>query len=134
MLNKALGTRISCQIDQEEIVIGRLRAISEIKAECEMVDVTCLDATGGWRQYMPGLKDMGEVTLEGFYENEQAGQAALRALYRSSSPAVFTVTFPDSCGVRFCAYVKSYAIGAAQVEGALGFTAVLRMTGEVTPL
>ena len=44
----------------------------------------------------------------------------------------FTVTFPDSTAVSFTAFVKSYGLGAAQVDGAVGFSAVLRLVGGVT--
>jgi len=42
--------------------------------------------------------------------------------------------FPDESAVQFSAFVKSHAMGAAQVDGAVGFSAVLRLTGGVTLL
>ena len=132
MPQKAMGTRISCLYQEVSQVIGRLRSISEIKADSDAVDVTTLDATGGFKTYVQGMKDMGEVTLEGFFEPGNAGQTALRALYASGASTPFTVTFPDETAVSFSAFVKSYALGAAQVDGAVGFTAVLRLLGGVT--
>jgi len=132
MPQKSMGTSISCTLNNTETPIGALRSISEIRADSEAVDVTTLDAEGGFRVYAQGLKDMGEVTLEGFYEHGSAGQAALRTLYASGAAAPFTVTFPDQSAVSFRAFVKSHATGAASVDGVLGFTAVLRLTGGVT--
>lgn len=132
MPQKAMGTTISCTQNNTQTLIGSLRAISEIKADSETVDVTTLDAPGGFRVYAQGLKDMGEVTLEGFYESGSAGQSALRALYLSGAAVPFTVTFPDQSAVSFTAFVKSHATGAASVDGVVGFTAVLRLTGGVT--
>ena len=134
MPQKAMGTSISCRYNDADTAIGRLKAISEIKADSEAVDVTCLDAENGYRQYVQGLKDMGEVTLEGFYDAGQAGQQMLRTLYEAGEAVPFTVTFPDKSKVQFTAFVKSHALGAAQVDGAVGFTAVLRLTGGVTLL
>ena len=132
MKQKSMGTSISCTLNNHSVLIGALRSISEIKADSEAIDVTTLDAAGGFKVCVQGLKDLGEVTLEGFFESGNAGQTALRTLYQSGAAAPFTVTFPDETAVSFSAFVKSYALGAAQVDGAVGFTAVLRAAGGVT--
>ena len=132
MPQKTMGTRISFTQNNTVTVIGRLRSISEIRADSDAVDVTTLDAAGGFRQYVQGLKDFGEVTLEGFHESGETGQAALRTLYESGQPVPFTVTFPDQTAVTFTAFVKAHSLGAASVDGVVGFTAVLRLTGGVT--
>ena len=132
MPQKAMGTSISFTQNNSAVTIGRLRSISEIKSDSDAVDVTTLDAAGGCRQYVQGMKDAGEVTLEGFYESGESGQAALRTLYQSGAAVPFTVTFPDQSAATFTAFVKSYAVGAASVDGAVGFSAVLRLSGGVT--
>lgn len=131
MPSKAMGTRISCRYENADVVIGRLRAIGEIRADSEAVDVTCLDAENGYRTYVQGMKDMGEVTLEGFHDKDQEGQALLRILYENGEILPFTVAFPDGSRAVFSAFVKALALGAAQVDGAVGFSAVLRLTGGV---
>lgn len=132
MPQKAMGTSISCTQNDTVLPIGRLRSISEIRADSEAIDVTTLDSPDGYRVYAQGLKDMGEVTLEGFHEKDNAGQSCLRTLYESGETVPFTVTFPDASALSFAAFVKSYALGAAAVDGAVGFTAVLRLCGGVT--
>ena len=131
MPQKAMGTTLSCTVDQTPVSIGRLRSISEIKADSQAIDVTCLDAADGYKTYTQGYKDLGEVTLEGFFDSENQGQNTLRALYATGSTVPFTVTFPDSSTVSFSAFVKSHAVGAAEVDGAVGFTAVLRICGGI---
>lgn len=131
MAQKAMGTKISCTYQDQSILIGRIRSISEIKAESEAIDVTTLDSPNGYKTYTQGLKDMGEVTLEGFHENSENGQALLRTLFESGETVPFTVTFPDQTALTFSAFVKSHALGAASVDGAVGFTAVLRICGKV---
>jgi len=131
MAQKAMGTKIRCLHQGEETLIGRLRSIGEIRASSENVDVTTLDAPGGYRMYEQGVKDMGEVPLEGFFEAGETGQEKLRALYESGESVPFTVIFPDETAVSFSAFVKSHAMGAAEVNGAVSFSAVLRLTGGV---
>jgi len=44
-----------------------------------------------------------------------------------------SITFPESAGgATFNAYVKSYTLGAADVDGIVGFGATLRISGVVT--
>jgi hypothetical protein len=43
------------------------------------------------------------------------------------------ITFPNSAGgATFNAYVKSFTIGSADVDGIVGFGATLRISGAVT--
>ena len=130
MPQHALGTSLSCLYQQNTVSIGCLRSISEIKCDSEALDVTTLDSP--CRTAIQGVRDMGEVTLEGFFEAGSVGQACLRSLYMTGESVPFTVTFPDGSAAAFPAFVKSWSLGAAQVDGAVGFTAVLRLTGMVT--
>ena len=132
MPQTSIGTTLSFVRNGTSTAVGALRSISEISADSEAVDVTTLDAPNGCRVYMQGLKSMGEVTLEGFFEADNAGQTALRALYLSGDTVPFTVAFPDGSAAVFSAFVRSYAVGAASVDGAVSFSAILRLTGGVT--
>ncbi len=132
MPQKSMGTALSCTHQNASTAIGLLRSIGEIKMDSEAVDVTTLDAANGCKSFIQGYKDPGEVTVEGFYEKTNAGQSKLRALYGSGEAVPFTVTFPDASSVTFTAFVKSIAMGAASVDGAIGFSAVLKLTGGVT--
>lgn len=132
MVQKAMGTTLACLHQGELTPIGALRSVSEIRAESEAVDVTALDAPGGYRTYAQGLKTLGEITLEGYHSKEQNGQKKLRLLFDSGDLASFTVTFPDGLTVSFQAFVKSYAFSNVEVEGVVHFTAVLCLSGAVT--
>ena len=112
--------------------VGKLSAIGEIAPESEEVDVTTLDSPGGYREYMQGVKSAGELELEGFFDANDAGQAALIAAYASGAEQACEIAFPDGTTVTFQAFVKGYTIGAAEVDQAVAFGAKLRVTGAVT--
>lgn len=131
MAQKAVGTTISFTQNNTSTTVGSLRSIGEIRMDSEAIDVTTLDG-GGDRAYAQGLRDGGEIAVEGYHDKTEAGQTALRALYQSGAAVPFTVTFPDSSTVSFTAFVKSILLGAAEVDGVVGFSAVLRVTGGVT--
>lgn len=133
MATKAQGTVFSFTPENgEKATVGKLTSVGEVKPDSSMIDVTTLDAEGGYRTYLQGFRDAGEVSLTGFHQKEDAGQAALRAAYDSGKVGTAEVVFPDGTVVGFLALVKSYTLGAAEVDGAVGFGAVLRLSGPVT--
>lgn len=130
---RALGTTLSFQPTGGTVAaIGRLSSIGEITPDSEELDVTTLDSTGGYREYMQGFKDSGELEVSGYHDAGDAGQAALRAAYASGASGEVKITFPDGTVVSFNGYVKAHTLGAAEVDGAVGFGANFRISGGVT--
>ena len=116
----------------QQVVVGSLASIGEITSDSEEIDVTALDSPGGYREYVQGYRDAGVVSVEGYHTAGDVGQAALRGAYATGKAGDAVVEFPDGSAASFKAYVKSYALGAAKVDGAVGFSAALRITGGVT--
>jgi predicted secreted protein len=126
---RALGTKIEFGAAE----IKSLSSIGEVSVDSDEQDVTTLDSPGGYREFLQGFKDSGEVALSGFYDSTDAGQQALITAYGTGTPAATVITLPSAAGtVSFNSYVKSYAVGAAEVDGAVGYSATLRITGAVT--
>lgn len=115
----------------EDVVVGSLASIGELTCDSEEIDVTTLDSADGYREYIQGYRDAGVISLEGYHANDDAGQAVLREAFETGKTGDAKVIFPDGSSVGFKAYVKSYTLGAAKVDGAVGFGAVLRITGGV---
>lgn len=111
--------------------VGKLTSVGKIAPDSKEIDVTTLDSQG-YREYMQGFRDSGEVEISGFHTKSDLGQQALRAAYESGKPGAAKVTFSDGTTASFTAFVKSYALGAAEVDGAVGFGATLRISGGVT--
>ena len=127
MATKSLGTTFSFN----DVPVGTLSSISEINCDSDLIDVTTLQSKDGCKEYIQGAKDAGEIKLGGFHVKEEAGQCALRDAYDSGIIGTAVITFPDGLTVSFPALVKSHALGAAQVDGAIAFTCVLRAVGQV---
>lgn len=132
---RAIGTRISylpAYNSAEPVIdIGSLTSIGEITPDSEELDATTLDSPGGFREFVQGFKDSGEVPLSGFHNKDAPGQAKMRELYASGAEGYFWVTFPDITTVAFTAHVKSYSAGSAEVDGLVGFGCALRVSGIV---
>ena len=118
---RGLGTTLSfTPAGGTEIVIGRLSSIGEISPDSEELDVTTLDSTGGYREYLQGFKDSGELEVSGYHDSGDAGQTALRAAYASGASGTAKVAFPDGTEVSFTGYVKAHTIGDAPAVGVCG--------------
>lgn len=132
---RALGTSLSYLPTYDSAnavtVVGSLTSIGEIAPDSEELDATTLDSPNGYREFMQGFKDSGELPLSGFHNADSAGQATMRTLYTSGSLGYFWVTFPDQTVVAFKAYVKSHTVGAADVDGIVGYGCTLRISGLV---
>ena len=132
MATRAQGTTLKFTPEgAEQVTVGRLTSVGEIQPDSEEVDVTTLESQGGCREYIQGFRDSGEVELSGYHDAGDAGQKELRAAYAQGVTGAFQVDFPDGTQVRFSGFVKSHTIGAAEVDGAVGFGATVRISGAV---
>lgn len=130
---RAQGTTLKfTPVGGTQVVVGKLTSVGEIAPEAEEVDITTLESTGGYREYMQGFRDSGELEITGFHDADDAGQTALRTAFASGASGAFEVKFPDDTAVTFSGFIKNHTIGSAEVDGAIGFGAVIRISGAVT--
>lgn len=128
---KAIGTTLTKTMSGAEVadlVIADLTKIGEIGVESDEIDVTTLDSTGGYKEFIAGAKDGGEVSLEGFVKSE-ANVEAMLALAESQTVEEWTIETPSGSTWVFNAFVKMFKEAEATVDGVRGFTASLRISG-----
>lgn len=134
MATKSLGTTLTktkSASEAEDLVIGGLTSIGEVGVESDEIDVTTLDSTGGYKEFIAGFKDAGEVALAGFIKDTDSSQAMFN-LATSQSIEKWTIATPDGATWAFDAFVKSFKEAEATVDGVRGFSASLRISGEPT--
>lgn len=115
----------------------RCRVISGVNQDSNEVDITDLGTTGGFREFLQGFKDPGEVTIESLYDPSlsphQEAVGGLKHLYNTGGEETFTYTLGDgSSTISFDAYVKSLSGPTAGVDEPHVITYTLRVTGAVT--
>lgn len=131
---KTIGTTLTktkSGSEEADLVIADLTKIGEIGVESDEIDVTSLDSTGGYKEFIAGAKDGGEVALEGFIKSETNVEAML-ALAESQTVEEWTIETPSGSTWVFDAFVKSFKESESTVEGVRGFTASLRVSGAPT--
>lgn len=127
---RALGTKLM----KGTQVIGGLTSIGGIEITADEIDVTTLESDGGYREYIGGFKDAGEVPVEGFFDAENEGQISLQQSIDEGLAEEYKITFPTKPKAEweFKAVVTGFKVGDADVDGEIAFGATLRISGKPT--
>ena len=115
-------------------VIGGLTSIEGIQASAETVDLTSMDNESGYREKEPGFKDGGEVSVSGFFNNEDAGQQKMYELFQSGDVVPVVIEFPPKqAGAKweFNAGVSEFST-SFDLEDGVGFEATFLVSGKPT--
>lgn len=127
--SRSVGTKFN--IDDQ--AVGGLSSIGGVEVSSETTDVTALDNTSGYKEYLGGFKDGGEVPLEGFLDGTDKGQEAMYAAMEDQGEHRFSVVFPTAIGKTwtFSGIVTKFATSAA-VGDAVKFSSSIKVTGKPT--
>ena len=85
------------------------------------------------REFLQGIRDGGEVSIEGNHVPSDDGQAAMYTHFNGDGDGggleAMIITFPDASKWTFNAIVTNYQAGDAPYDGKLGFSATLKISG-----
>ena len=112
--------------------IAELTEIGELSVAVDDLEVTNYDSDVGYREYLPGMVDGGELEITGNLYGDDA-QESLRSDYESGDLQNFIFAFPNSLDSSwsFQAYVKNYSM-SQPMDGLVKFTATMKITGKPT--
>ncbi len=114
--------------------IAELTSITGPSEKADTLDVTDLGAASGFRKFIAGLKDGGELSMEGsLYPGDTLGQVAMHADLASGTERAYILTFPAAAGatMSFQGLVTAWAT-ATPVDNKVPFSATIKVTGVVT--
>ena len=100
----------------------------------EAIDVTDHGNTDGFREFVAGLADGGEVSFEMHYDQNLATQDESTGLVKEfidGSKKNYRITWPDSSKVTFAAIITALSV-AAPVEGKLTASCSMKISGKPT--
>lgn len=126
---RSVGTKILIGSN----AIGDLSSIGSPSISQEELDVTTLDSDGGYREFIAGFKDPGEVSISGFFVPNDVGQAALYAALESGDVQDFQIVYPADLGASwtFQGIVTAFNV-TTDLEDAIGFEGTIRVSGKPT--
>lgn len=123
----ALGTALKIGAN----AIASLSSVGGISLSADTIDTTALDTTGGYRTFIAGFKDAGEVSMSGFFDpSDTTGQAALYAAFGTGAVTAFSIVFPSTMGASwaFDGVVTGFSTGASTSD-AVTFDATIKVSG-----
>ena len=111
--------------------IGGLTSINGVEVSQDTVDVTDLGNTTGYKEYLAGFKDAGEVSAEGFLDDEDDGQAAALASLNDGTVGDYTINFPNGGSWSFKGVISKFST-SADVDSAVTFSISIKVSGKPT--
>ena len=118
--------------------IGDLTGIGGPNMSVDTIDVTAHDSTGGFREFVAGLIDGGDITFEGNLLTAAAGDEIIE-LAEERANVLFIVKFPTSGTIVADANNREAWLLAGSVvgfetnaphDGKIGFSASIKLTGQ----
>lgn len=115
------------------VSVGSLTSIGGLALSADPIEVTALDSVDGYREFIGGLKDGGEVSLSGQFDYSDTGQKALHTAFGSGAATSCSIVFPAalSCSWSFNGIVVGLETNA-ELEDAVGFDCTIKVTGKPT--
>lgn len=111
--------------------IGGLTSIGGIEVSSDTVDVTALDSEGGYREFIAGFKDAGDVSLEGFLDDADEGQKEAYKALESAAVQKCEIAFPNGSKWTFDGIITGFSTSAS-LEDAVTFSCTVKVSGKPT--
>lgn len=118
--------------------VSQAKTISFSGSKMDLDDITNMDSAGAYHEYAPTLLDAGQVSLQGVFDPDDAGQLSLHASFEAQTLLVVKVQFPKSSSQTstgllrtFSAYVTAHDIDV-QFDKSSTFSSTLKITGGIT--
>jgi len=112
--------------------IAAIRDIQGPTLASDTIDVTTHDSPGAWREFVAGLIDGGEISLDLIWDPDNATQTSLRTDLVARAAVTYSITFPDATPAvaTFSGFVTAFEIGAP-ADGELSASVTIKTTGAV---
>ncbi len=78
--------------------IAEVTSISGPSLSADSIDVTTMDTTTRYREFIQGLLDGGEVSFDLMFYPGDAGQAAMYTAFGAGTDSTYIITFPTAVG------------------------------------
>ena len=110
-------------------VIGELTNIGGPNQSADAIEVTNHQSPDGFREFIGGLKDGGEVTFEGNFLGGDAGQVAIGASFISGAVESFVIVFPNGYTWTFSGIVTAREV-SPPMDDKLPFSGTIKISGK----
>jgi predicted secreted protein len=111
--------------------IAEVNSIDGPNKSRETIDVTSLDSTGGYREFIASFRDAGQVSLEMNFTRD--GYAAMNDDFETETAIDYQIVLPDTGAttLEFSAFVVDLG-SAIPLDDKVTASVTLKITGQVT--
>lgn len=111
--------------------IAEVNSITGPDMTRDQIDVTSLDSTGGYREFIAGFRDGGEVTLEMNFTLD--GYDGLKADFEDDDKRLYQIVLSDTGNTTFEFWGLVTALGlAVPMDDKVTATVTIKISGQVT--
>jgi len=111
--------------------IAEVNSIGGPDMSRDIIDVTSLDSTGGYKEFLAGHRDPGEITLEMNFT--YAGYNAMLTDFEADTPVNYQIVLPDTPVTTFDMACLVTSMGMATTVGdRITASVTLKVTSEIT--
>lgn len=125
--SNSVGTKLFV----DGVKVGGLNSINGISITAETLDVTDFDNESGYRDKLPGFKEVDDMTASGFLDGDDSGQDKCGTLLDSGDVVDCEIRFPAKIGKSW--YFKASVVGfvtGAEISDAITFETTLAVSGK----
>lgn len=110
--------------------IGNIQNIAGPTIQVDDIDISSMDSTNKWREFIPGMKDAGELVFTVNYDGSASGNAdALNTAIGVVD--TWTVTFSDGSTWACSGYLKNLGT-TSEFEGKITQDVTIKLSGAPT--
>jgi len=115
------------------VAIAELTNIGGPSLSAATIDATSHDSADGYREFLQGLRDGGEIGIEGNFIPGNAGQVALVTDFNDGSLDEYTITLPVAMATTWtCNAIVTAFECREPYDAQASFTATLKVSGKPT--
>lgn len=109
--------------------LGEVTNVTPPPISRDLIDATHMESEEGWREYIPGLKDGGEMSLDLNFVPGSATDDFMVAEQAVETVRPWEITFPNGAIWRFTAFCSGYE-PAVPVDDKMTATATFKVSGK----
>lgn len=114
------------------VTIAQVASITPPQLEADDVEIEDLDPVDGYKKYLPGLLDGGEVSLTLNFDGSTTGHMDLLSDFNSRTQKNYKIMLPDTSAWAFAGYVKGFAPQEITAGEVMQAEVTIKVTGKPT--
>lgn len=109
--------------------LAEITSVTPPPIKRDIIDVTHMDSPDGWREFIAGLKDGGECSMDMNFVPGSGTDDLLIAMQIETEARPCRITFPNGAEWKFDAFCTGYT-PTAPVDDKMTATATFKVTGK----